>query len=348
MRSTKARAATALAVAAVLAIGGCASGSGSDNGSSATNGSEPSGSTSQSSGGASGSTTMRISATGLDSLPFMAILQVAVDKGWFSDQGLNVEMYSGGGGGNTLRAVTTGDADIAIAGNTAVVLAAAQADSNMTIVAPWFQVNDFYWITDKADAKIDGATLGFSSAGSSTELTVKAIQKKYPSVKSQAIGGMGDNWTAVKAGNITAGWAMHPFLTDKEQNDGAKVLVTARDIVGDFPADLVAVNKDYASKNPEAMKNFFTVVGKAFQYVTGSTADAAKDLAKLLKMDSSLVEASLKDTPELDKAYSLKVDPDALKNLSTMMNETGQISEPIDWSTALDQQYLPEADRATF
>src|SRR5699024_7819796 len=109
-----------------------------------------------------------------------------------------------------------------------------------------FQVNDFYWITNQADAEIDGATLGFSSAGSSTELTVKAIQKEYPTVEAQAVGGMGDNWTAVKAGNITAGWAMHPFVTDKKQNDGAHVLLTARDVVGDFPADLVAVNTDYA------------------------------------------------------------------------------------------------------
>lgn len=332
----------ALAIATVLAASACGSSGGS--GDSNSSGAETSGTAANS----SSATTIRVSATGLDSLPFMAILQVAVDKGWFTDQGLDVEMYSGGGGGNTLRAVTTGDADIAIAGNTAVVLAAQEPDSNMTIIAPWFQVNDFYWITNKADAKIEDATLGFSSAGSSTELTVKAIQKKYPTVKAQAIGGMGDNWTAVKAGNITAGWAMHPFVTDKVQNDGAHVLVTARDIVGDFPADLVSVNTSFAQKNAEALKTFFVVVQKAFDYVTGSTAEAAKDIAKLMKMDPGLVTTSLEETPELDKAYSLKVDPDALKNLSDMMNETGQISQPIDWSKALDQQYLAEGDRATF
>ncbi len=346
MRSrTRGCAALALAIVGVLAVSSCGSSSGSTSGQTATG---ASGGTSAATAGGAAATTLRISATGLDSLPFMAILQVAVDKGWFAEAGLNVEMYSGGGGGNTLRAVTTGDADIAIAGNTAVILASAKSDSNMTILAPWFQVNDFYWIANKADAKIDGATLGFSSAGSSTELTVKAIQKKYPSVKAQAIGGMGDNWTAVKAGNITAGWAMHPFVTDKEKNDGAKVLITARDVVGDFPADLVAVNKDYATKNPKALTSFFQVVAKAFGYVTGSTADAAKDLAKLMKMDPALVETSLKETPELAKAYSLKVDPAALKNLSQMMVETGQISQPIDWATAMDQQFLPADDRATF
>ena len=124
-------------------------------------------------GGDGGSATdaLSISATGVDSLPFMAMLQVGVDKGWFEEEGLEVSMYSGGGGGNTLRVVTSGDADMAIAGNTSVLLAAQQADSNLTVIAPWFQVNDFAWIAPPGRS-LEGATLGFSSAGSSTELLV--------------------------------------------------------------------------------------------------------------------------------------------------------------------------------
>ena len=113
--------------------------------------------------------TLSISATGVDSLPFMAILQAGIDKGWFDEEGLTVDLYSGGGGGNTLRVVTSGDADMAIAGNTSVILAAQQPDSNLTVIAPWFQVNDFSWISPPGRT-IDGATLGFSSAGSSTIL----------------------------------------------------------------------------------------------------------------------------------------------------------------------------------
>jgi NitT/TauT family transport system substrate-binding protein len=295
--------------------------------------------------GSGGTTTkLSVSATGTDSLPFMAILQVGIDKGWFKEAGLDVDLYNGSGGGGTLRVVTTGDADLAIAGNTSVLLAARQAGSNLKIVAPWFQVNDFYWIAPPGRSAT-GAKLGFSSAGSSTELLVKGLEKKLGTT-SQAVGTMGDNWTAAKAGQVTAGWAMHPFVTDKQVKEGAQVLVTARDQLGDTPADLVAVNTDYAAANPDNIKAFFTVAERLNKWVVDNTDEAAKTLAPLVKVSPEVMAQALKDTPELAKAYSLKVDAQALDNLSKLMVAAGQLTEPVDWAKTMDQQYLPENARA--
>ncbi|MQA93579.1 MAG: ABC transporter substrate-binding protein [Streptosporangiales bacterium] len=278
----------------------------------------------------------------------MAILQVAVDKGWFKEKGLDVSLFSGGGGGNTLRVASSGDADMAIAGNTSVVMAARRAGSDLKIVAPWFQVNDFYWITAKDGVDFKKAKLGFSSAGSTTELSVKALQKKYPGISTQGVGAEGDNWAAAKAGRIDAGWAMHPFVTEAEQKDKAKRLIAARDHIGDFPADLVAVNEEYAAANKDNLTAFFTVVDRAFDYVVQEPEKAAADLAPLLELDEEVMVKALKDTPEPAKAYSLKVDPQGLKNLSDLMVQTGQLKEPIDWAKSLDQSYLPADARAKF
>lgn len=329
VRRFRATAAVATLAAAVMTLSAC--GGSADGGTSA---------------GGKGATTTKlsISATGVDSLPFMAMLQVGVDKGWFKEKGLDVSMYSGGGGGNTLRVVTSGDANMAIAGNSSVLLASKQAGSNLTVIAPWFQVNDFYWIAPKGRS-VKGATLGFSSAGSSTELLVKGLEKKL-GVKSQAVGGMGDNWTAAKAGEVTAGWAMHPFVTQKQEKEGAEILVSAREVLGDVPADLVAVNSDYAKANPENIRTFFTVAQRIMDYIVDDPTAAAKDIAPIVKVDEPTVAKALQETPELRKAYSLKVDPAALENLSTLMMEAGQISEPVAWAKVLDQQYLPESDRA--
>ena len=296
--------------------------------------------------GEAGTSELSISATGVDSLPFMAMLQVGVDKGWFEEEGLEVSMFSGGGGGNTLRVVTSGDADMAIAGNSSVLLAAQQPDSNLTVIAPWFQVNDFYWIAPPG-ATLEGATLGFSSAGSSTELLVKGLEAEL-GVKSQAVGGMGDNWTAARAGEITAGWAMHPFLTEKQVEEDAEILVDAREVLGDVPADLVAINSDYAEANPENVRKFFTVSQRIMDWVIEDPAVAAKDIAPIVGVDEAIVAQALEETPDLEKAYSLTVDPEALENLSDLMVAAGQISEPVDWATQMDQQYLPESDRADF
>jgi NitT/TauT family transport system substrate-binding protein len=298
---------------------------------------------------AGGSTdTLSISATGVDSLPFMAILQAGIDKKWFEEEGLKVDLYSGGGGGNTLRVVTSGDADMAIAGNTSVILAAQQADSNLKVIAPWFQVNDFSWISPPGRT-ISGATLGFSSAGSSTELLVKGLERELgDGVKSQAVGPMGDNWTAAMANQITAGWAMQPFIADKQASDNAQVLVNSREVLGDMPADLVAVNTEYAEANPENLKTFFRVADRLNEWVVANPDEAATEIAPLVGVSPEVMKKAFKESPDLAKGYSLKVDTEGLKNLSELMVAAGQIEAPVDWASVLDQQYLPEDARTSF
>ncbi len=60
------------------------------------------------------------------------------------------------------------------------------------------------------------------------------------------------------------------------------------------------------------------------------------------------MKAAFRDNPDLAKGYSLKVDTEGLNNLSDLMVEAGQISEPVNWAETLDQQYLPEDAQTTF
>lgn len=292
--------------------------------------------------GAEETDTLTISATGVDNLPFMAMLQAGIDKGWFEEEGVEVSLYSASGGGNTLRVVTSGDADMAISGSTSIVLASQQDDSNLKIIAPWFQVNDFSWIAPAGTELGEGSVLGFSSAGSSTELVTKNVELAMDGITTQAVGGEGDNWTAARAGQITAGWSMQPFTAYKVLNEGAEVVLTSRDIIGDLPADLVAVNTEYAEANPENLRAFFRAVDRLNEWIVSDPHAAAADLAPLLSVDEEVMVEAMDQTPDLEQAYSLKVDADILENLSDLMVAAGQIAEPIDWSTALDQQYLPD------
>jgi NitT/TauT family transport system substrate-binding protein len=295
-------------------------------------------------------TDLRITATGQDQLPFMAVLQVAIDKGWFKDAGLNVSLSTGGGGGNTIRAVTTGDADMTIGAPTASYLAATK-ETNLRIIGPWFQSDDFTWIGPNAAAspnELNGKTLGFSSAGSTTELLVKAIAGKVPGVKTVAVGAMGDNWAAAKSDKIFAGWSMHPYTNERETKDGAKIVIKAIDYVPDFVADMVMVNTDYAKKNPDAVASFWKVGQKANDYVVNDTHNAAADIGKAIKTEPDIVEAGLKATPDFKNAYNIKVNPKALNATADLMVKAGQVDKAPDWKMLIDQQYLPADARASF
>jgi len=115
-----------------------------------------------------------------------------------------------------------------------------------------------------------------------------------------------------------------------------------------MPADLVAVNGDYAKANPDNLKNFFRVVDRLNEWVVSNPDEVAAELGPLVKVSPEVMKSALASTPEIKKAYSLTVDADGLKNLSDLMVAAGQIKEPVDWSTVLDQQYLHEDARTQF
>lgn len=299
--------------------------------------------------GAQKMTDLRIVATGADQLPFFAIIQVAIDKGWFKAKGINATIGTASGGGNTIRAVTTGDADMTIGAPTASVLA-AQKETGLKLIGPWFQVNDIVWIGPKAltTAQLSGQTLGYSGAASTTELVAKVVQEKIPGVKIAPVGQMGDNWAASKSGRIAAGWAFPPFSTDKVKNDGAHVVVAGKDYVPNFVTDMVLVNADYAKTNPEVLKNFWKVTQQGFDYILKQPHQASIDIGKQINTDPAVVEQGFKDTTNPSQAYGIKVVKQALVDTGELMVKAGQLPKLPDWKTLLDQQYLPAEDRASF
>lgn len=295
-----------------------------------------------------GLTKVRLTATLIDTLPFMAALKVAADRGYYEAEGLDVEFASASGGGNTLRALSTGDAEIAIGSPAASVLA-TQSDPRVTIVSLWAPRNGFYWIGPNEVSELDGKKIGGSVPGSTVNLLLAGVEKKQGIKFSEIVpaGGMGENWAASKSGQVVGGWAMEPFVTEKVQKDNAKVVIDAPAVLPWFPADMVVVNKEWAEQNPDAVRSFFRAVTKVFGEIADNPAGVAPDLAKIMNIDSAIIEKSIADAAiPAEELYSFKTVPEALDTVSELLNLSGQLSEPIDWTAIFDQQYLPEDAQA--
>lgn len=321
----------ALAAAVSLLLGGTACGSDDDGG-----------------GGEGGLTKVRLTATLIDTLPFMAALKIASDRGDFKAAGLDVEFASASGGGNTLRALSTGDAEIAIGSPAASVLA-AQSDSRVKIVSLWAPRNGFYWIGPKDVPELAGTKIGGSVPGATVNLLLAGIEEKQGFKFGEVVpaGGMGENWAASKSGQVVGGWAMEPFVTEKVQNDNAKVVIDAPEVLPWFPADMVVVSQKWAKENPDAVRAFFRAMSKVFGDVAGDPAQVAPALSKIMNIDAAIIEKSIADAavPAAD-IYSYKTVPEALDTVSKLMNLSGQISKPVDWKAIFDQQYLPDDAKA--
>lgn len=278
---------------------------------------------------------------------------VAEDKGLFKKNGVDIHFLSGGGGGTTLRLLSTGNVQMAQGGLSAAILA-AKSDPNVELVAGWcHSANVMVWIAPSRTnvhsvQDLRGRKLGYSHAGSASQrlaqMAIKAAGVK--DVKLVSVGGMGANWAAAKGGVITAGWAMEPFQTEKIRHDGARIVLNPGEYVKHFYLEGIDVNKEFATKHPAAVRGVLNALAEAIDFIKNHPEEAAGIAARHLKEKASVsvlksgIEHYLKED-----IWDLKTDPKAYDTVINSMVANGEIDHPIDIGKLLNQRYLPAKSR---
>ncbi len=294
-------------------------------------------------------TKLRIATSLVDSIPYMTILQVAADKGWFREAGLDVTVINAGGGGDTTRLITSGQADIGLAGPDAIYKASTTAGSGIKVIGAWFEHNVVVWVAAKPNATLQNAKLGITGAGSTGEFLVKAMQAARPELNLQpvVVAGLGANWAAAKAGQIDGAYSAQP-QAQQLFAEGGRPLVRPSEVIGELPMNLAAVRTEYADKSPDAVKAFWRVADRAFTYIRDEPDGVSVELNKIIKMDLATLQAAMRDMVKAPTAFTIKIDCAGFKNLTTQWTKTGFVKEQVDWSKVMDQQYLPQEDRCDF
>ena len=300
-------------------------------------------------GGSGSLAKLRIATSLVDSIPYMTILQVAADQGWFREAGLDVTVINAGGGGDTTRLITSGQADIGLAGPDAIYKASTTQGSGIKVMGAWFEHNIVVWVAAKPDTKLQNAKLGVTGAGSTGEFLVKAMQAARPELNLQpvVVPGLGANWAAAKAGKIDGAYSAQP-QAQALFAEGGSPLVRPSEVIGDLPMNLAAVRVEYAEQHQDAVKAFWQVADRAFSYVRDDPDAASVELNKIIKMDLATLQASMRDMLKAPTAFTIKIDCAGFKNLATQWTKTGFVTEQVNWSKVMDQQYLPEKDRCDF
>lgn len=296
-------------------------------------------------------TQVRIVATFLDSIPASAALRVAYNRGYFKDAGLNLTFASAIGGGDTLRPLTAGDADIAIGSPAASTLAVLR-NPGLKIAAIWVPYNALDFIGTKPLTNFNGAKLGGSVGASTVNLLIEGLAEKMNVkfiIQKAGTGSQADGWDAVKAGLLQASYSMEPFTSLMQQTQKAVVVIDGAHWIPDFPLDFVVVNAKLAAAHAQAMKGFFQAVERVFNEFSDRSKQPAlaTDLARVMVFKAPVLEhyLSTSDTSKLRKTYSLKMSGEVLKNISHLMQKAKLIDAPVDWSKYVDQSYLPQHDR---
>src|SRR5688572_18684143 len=186
--------------------------------------------------------------------------RVALARGFFKQQGLQVEPILIRGGPAAIAALVSGEVDFAAIGGAQAVIRAKARGLDLTIVGCISHTTNYILLGNKQTRTIEdlkGKTIGITGAGTYSEFAMKAFLKKNninpdKDVTLRAIGGTVLRAAAIEKGIIAAA----PFSTEdavRLMKSGYSVITNMSESLG-IPQNLIVTRNEVLEKYPETSK----------------------------------------------------------------------------------------------
>jgi NitT/TauT family transport system substrate-binding protein len=275
---------------------------------------------------------------------------VAVEKGLFAAEGVQVDhIISGEGGGTTLRnmlasdlpygEVATSAALAAIRSGLDIVIVNTASDHIGEIALVASPKSSIHKIQDLA-----GRKAGFTNPKSTSELLLRLALKEagmIDKVEPVATGGFGGGLTLLDAGGIDAAPLIDPILTLKP--DKYRVIFHFADLIPRMTWLVGVTTRKFAREHPDTLRKLIEVHRKGADYIHANHDDAIRIYAKVWQQDAKDVATYFPKYFGYKGEWSTGgFDKEALTKMSDGLQLIGEANGPVDWKAVIDQQFLPK------
>lgn len=279
-------------------------------------------------------------------------LWVAAKRGFFEQQGLDVQLILLRGVPMTLQALAAGSLQVGSGGPEPYV-EAAERGLDFAIAGGIINGMAQVIIAGKNTKNIEdlrGGTIGASSLTSATVTALKeALRQKgleYPRDYKLLIvaGGSASNLQALQSGQITATTVAVP-LNHAAEELGFSTLGRLLDAVPNFQAASVAIRRSWAAKNRLAMVRFMKAMVRSHRWLHDNRDAAVEFIAKEMQLKPA---HALKGWEYYTQHRMWPVDGEPniegmRHNLRVYAEQTGAKGPPPDAQKFVDLSYLSDA-----
>ena len=227
-------------------------------------------------------------------------LYIAKDKGFFQQQGLDVDIINTGGDDKTFAAVISGDAQFGIADPTFVAIARSKGQSGQVIASVVNGV-PFWGITKKPSIPLisDPKMLdNYSVATFPAPSTAYTLQKQMfakgglkPNIREAAFGTL---IAQLDSGTADIALELEPNVSTATKQ-GARIVYSMADMYGDFAITGVSTSDEMIQKHPDQVQKFVTALDQAHRFAHENPSGALEVAVKRFpSLDRDVVEQALK------------------------------------------------------
>ncbi|RPH63308.1 MAG: ABC transporter substrate-binding protein [Burkholderiales bacterium] len=283
-------------------------------------------------------------------------LTIAEQRGYFKEEGLNVEIVDFAGGSAALRAVVGGSADVVSGAYEHTINLQASKQYFTAFVlqgrAPAISLGVSSKAKYQSPADLKGMKIGVSAPGSSTNMVVTYFLTKNGMKASDVsfigVGTGNAALAAIRTGQIDALSNVDPVMTMLEQKGDVKIIADTRTLKGTeqvyggpMPAGCLYAPEDFVKKNPNTVQALTNAMVKALRwlqqagpsdiirtvpeaYLLGDRAlylAAYNNVKDAVSPDGLIPDAGTKTTLKAMASFNPKVKPDEIELARTYTNE---------------------------
>ncbi len=303
-------------------------------------------------------------AVGGKNLLYYLPLTVAEQKGFFKDEGLEVEIVDFAGGARALQAVVGGSADVVSGAFEHNINMQAKGQPMRAFVlqgrAPQIvlAVSNKTMPNFKSVADLKGKKIGVTAPGSSTNIMTNFVLAKSglkgTDVSYVGVGASQGAVAALRSGQIDAISNLDPVITMLARNNDIRIISDTRDVAeadkvfgGPMPAATLYSPVAFIEKNPNTVQALTNAIVRANKWIQqAGPSDIVKTVPEsfLLGDRAVYIDAFLKAKPALspDGMIPEQGPATALRALSSI--DPAMASAKIDLKSVYTNEFVKKAN----
>ena len=289
---------------------------------------------------------------------FYAPQYVAIEEGYFKDEGLDLTLVTGFGADKTMTAVISGEADIGFMGAEASVYAYQEGATDPVVnfaqltqragnfLVAREKMPDFQW-EDLKDKKVLGGR-----KGGMPEMVFEYILRKngLDPQKDLTIDQSIDFGSTAAAfiGDTSADFTVEfePSATALEKEGAGYVVASLGVDSGYVPYTSYSAKTSYMEKNPEIIQKFTNALQKGMEYVQSHTPEEIAEVIapQFAETDLDTVTAIVKRYYDQNTWKSnLIFEKESFELLEDILEDSGELSERVSYEDLVTTKYAREA-----
>ncbi|MDE6200735.1 MAG: ABC transporter substrate-binding protein [Clostridiales bacterium] len=287
---------------------------------------------------------------------FYAPLYIAINNGYFDDEGINLKLSNGGGADKVMTAVISGSADIGLMGPEATIYCHVEGQRDYPVIFGQltrcdgsFLVGrnpepDFDWKNLEGKHILAGRAGGVPAMTLQWVLNQNGVNTDTPNFDtSVAFDAMVGTFDTDKSVDYTT--MFEPTASEYVALGKGYIVASVGKDSGEVPYTAFSAQKSWLKKNNKTAKAFLRAVLRGYQYMTENTPETvAKSLVKSFPGTSEQsAAAAVKSYLEIDAwSHTPVMAESAFNRLQDIMENAGTLDSRADYNLAVDNTIANE------